>query len=267
MSRVLTEEALRDRLPIGGLGLPLHVLSSVGSTNDVALGLAESGAPEGTLIVADAQTRGRGRGGHTWQTPPGMGLAMSLVLRPRQVRPETAWGVSVAGALAVAEALETEGAAPRIKWPNDVLLRDRKVAGLLVDAGWEGERLSYAVLGIGINVLEGSVPPDASVDYPATSVEHELGRPLDRAALLLETLEALARWYARLGTAALREAWWQRMAFRDQRVSVWEGRDEVRGTLTGIDAAGGAVLVLADGQRVRVGAGAARLRPIDRSPE
>jgi BirA family biotin operon repressor/biotin-[acetyl-CoA-carboxylase] ligase len=264
---MLTDEALRGRLPIGGFGLPLHVLPSVGSTNDVALGLAEAGAPEGTLVVAEMQTRGRGRSGQAWQTPRGTALAMSLVLRPGQIRPETAWGISVVGAVAVAEALETEGAAPSIKWPNDVLLRERKVAGLLVDASWEGERLSYAVMGIGVNVLEGSAPPDARVDYPATSLEHELGRPVDRGTLLLATLESLARWYARLGTMGLREAWWQRMAFRDQRVSVWDGREEVRGRLAGIDAAGGVVLALDGGERVNVGAGAARLRPIDRAPE
>ena len=264
---MLTEGMLRDRLPIGGFGLPLHVLPSVGSTNDVALGLAEAGAPEGTLVVADTQTRGRGRSGRLWHTPPGSALAMSLVLRPRSLRPETAWGISVAGALAVAEALETEGAAPSIKWPNDVLLGERKAAGLLVDASWEGERLSYAVLGIGVNVLAGSAPPDEGVDYPATSLEHELGRPVDRGTLLLATLESLARWYARLGTAGLREAWWQRMAFRDQRVSVWDGLHEARGRLTGIDAAGGVVLVLEGGERVIVGAGAARLRPIDRATE
>lgn len=264
---MLADQTLRDRLPIGGLGSPLYVLPSVGSTNDVALGLAEAGAPEGALVVADSQTRGRGRGGQAWQTRPGTALAMSLLLRPRQIRPETAWGITVAGALAVAEALETEGAAPSIKWPNDVLLGERKVAGLLADVGWEGERLLYAVLGIGVNVLLGSAPPDESVDYPATSLEHELGRPVDRGTLLLATLESLARWYRKLGTVGLREAWWQRMAFRDQRVSVWDGREEVRGRLAGIDAAGGVVLALDGGERVNVGAGAARLRPIDRAPE
>src|SRR4030066_202267 len=100
---MLTEEALRARLPIGGFGLPLHVLASVGSTNDVA------------------------------------------------------------------EALETEGAAPRIKWPNDVLLGERKAAGLLVDASWEAERLVHAVLGIGVNVLAGASPPGEEVDFPATN--------------------------------------------------------------------------------------------------
>jgi BirA family biotin operon repressor/biotin-[acetyl-CoA-carboxylase] ligase len=264
---MLTEATLRARLPIGGLGLPLYVLPSVGSTNDVALGLAEGGAPEGALVVADMQTRGRGRGEHTWHTPPGVALAMSVILRPRQVRPEAVWGISVAGALAVAEALETEGADPSIKWPNDVLVGGRKAAGLLVDAAWDGERLAHAVLGIGVNVLAGAVPPEGSVDFPATSLEHALGRPVDRGTLLLAMLEALARWYPRLGSVGLREAWWQRMAFRDQRVSVWEGRSEVRGRLVGVDTTGGVVLGLDSGERVTVSAGAARLRPIDRPTE
>jgi BirA family transcriptional regulator, biotin operon repressor / biotin---[acetyl-CoA-carboxylase] ligase len=264
---MLSEEALRARLPIGGFGLPLHVLASVGSTNDVAVDLAAAGAPEGTLVVADTQTRGRGRSGRAWQTRPGTALAMSLVLRPREVRPATAWGISVAGALAVAEALETEGGAPSIKWPNDVLLVERKVAGLLVDASWVGERLAHAVLGIGVNVLAGSVPPDDEVDFPATSLEHALGRPVERETLLLAILESLARWVSRLGSESLREAWWQRMAYRDRWVSVENAGREVSGRLVGIDPAGGVVLRLEGGERVNAGAGAARLRPIDRQPE
>jgi len=264
---MLTEEGLRARLPIGGFGLPLHVLASVGSTNDVAVDLALAGAPEGTLVVADSQTRGRGRSGRPWQTRAGTALAMSLILRPRRVRPATAWEIGVAGALAVAEAVETEGAAPRIKWPNDVLLGERKAAGLLVDASWEAERMVHAVLGIGVNVLAGSSPPDDEVDFPATNLEHVLGRPVDRGTLLLAVLESLARWVPRLGSAGLRDAWWQRMAYRQQWVSVETAGREVRGMLTGIDAAGGVVLRLEGGEQVHAGAGASRLRPIDRAPE
>jgi BirA family transcriptional regulator, biotin operon repressor / biotin---[acetyl-CoA-carboxylase] ligase len=264
---MFTEGELRQRLPVGGLGLPLYLLPSVGSTNDVALGLAEGGAPEGALVVAEAQTRGRGRSGASWQTHPGTALALSLVLRPPQARLATAWGITVAGALAVAEALETEGAQPAIKWPNDVLLGGRKVAGVLVDAGWEGARLLYAVLGIGVNVLAGSAPPDEGLDFPATCLEAQLGRPVDRATLLLATLESLTRWYARLGTSALSEAWWQRMAFRDRWVSVWDGRTEVQGRLDGLDVNGGVILIQDGGERVTVGAGAGRLRPIDSPTE
>jgi BirA family biotin operon repressor/biotin-[acetyl-CoA-carboxylase] ligase len=163
--------------------------------------------------------------------------------------------------------LETEGAAPRIKWPNDVLLGERKAAGLLVDASWEAERLVHAVLGIGVNVLAGSSPPDEEVDFPATNLEHVLGRSVDRGTLLLAVLESLARWVPRLGSASLREAWWQRMAYREEWVSVETAGREVRGILTGIDAAGGVVLSLEGGEQVHAGVGASRLRPIDRAPE
>ena len=264
---MLTEAGLRSRLPIGGFGLPLHLLASVGSTNDFALDLAAGGAPEGTLVVADSQTKGRGRGERRWQTRAGTSLAMSLVLRPRAVRPESAWGISVVGALAVSEALEMEGAVPAIKWPNDVLLGGRKVAGLLVDATWEGERLASAVLGIGVNVLDGSAPPDEDVDFPATSLEASLRRPVDRGTLLLAVLEALARWVPRLGSTTLREAWWQRMAYRDEWVSVEDAGRALRGRLVGLDAGGGVQLGLENGEQVTVGAGAARLRPIDRPSE
>ena len=264
---MFNDAELRRQLPIGGYGMPLHFLASVGSTNDLAVDLAAGGAPEGTLVVADTQTRGRGRGERLWQTRAGTALAMSLVLRPRAIRPESAWGISVVGALAVAEALETEGAAPAIKWPNDVLVGGRKVAGLLVDASWDGERLESAVLGIGVNILMGSTPPGAEVEFPATSLEESLGRPVDRGTLLLAILEALARWVPRLGSVALREAWWQRMAYRHGWVSVEDAGRFLRGRLVGLDAGGGVLLGLESGERVTVGVGAARLRPIDKLSE
>ena len=264
---MFTEEALRTRLPIGGLGLPLHFFESVGSTNDVALDLAQRGAPHGTLVVADAQTRGRGRGTRRWETPAGTSLALSVLLRPRLIAVEGAWGFGVAGAMAVVEAMEMEGAAAAIKWPNDVLVGGRKAAGLLVDAVWEGEQLEAAIVGIGVNVLDGSAPPDGQVDYPATSLQAALGRAVDRSTLLLAILEALARWLPRVGSADLRQAWWQTMAYRDEWVSVEERGRELRGRLAGIDADGGVILQTANGETMKVGAGGGRLRPIDKASE
>lgn len=264
---MFTEDDLRGRLPIGGLGVPLHFLASVGSTNDLALDLAHAGASHGTLVVAESQTRGRGRGGRQWKTPAGTGLAASIVLRPSQALARGAWAIGVAGALAVAEAAEMEGAMPAIKWPNDVLLGGKKVAGLLVDAMWQGEQLQTAVLGMGVNVLEGSAPPDDEVDFPATSMQEAIGRYVDRGALLLAMLESLSRWLPRVGGAELRQAWWRRLAYRDEWVSVVEDGHEVRGRLTGINAGGGIELSSAGGISVTVGAGAGRLRPIDKPLE
>lgn len=264
---MFTEQTLRTRLPIGGLGLPLHFFESVGSTNDVALDLARGGAPHGALVVADAQTRGRGRGERRWVTPAGTSLAFSLLLRPKLDVVEGAWGIGVAAALAVVEAIEMEGAKAAVKWPNDVLLGRRKAAGLLVDALWDGERLEAAVVGIGVNVLAGSAPSDDQVDFPATSLQAALGRAVDRSTLLLTILEALARRLPRVGSSDLRQAWWQKMAYRDEWVSVEDRGTERRGWLTGIDADGGVILRTESGGTLNVGAGAGRLRPIDKPPE
>jgi BirA family biotin operon repressor/biotin-[acetyl-CoA-carboxylase] ligase len=264
---MFSEHFLRTRLPIGGLGQPLHFFESIGSTNDVALGLARSGAAHGTLVVADSQTHGRGRGARRWATPAGTSLALSLLLRPRLGVAGGAWAIGVAGALAVVDAMEMEGAEASVKWPNDVLLGQRKAAGLLVDALWEGEQLEAAVVGIGVNVLAGSAPPDGEVDFPATSLQAALGRAVDRGTLLLAIVEALARWLPRVGSGDLRQAWWQKMAYRDERVSVEDRGREWRGWLAGIDADGGVILRTEQGETVIVGAGAGRLRPIDKPPE
>jgi BirA family biotin operon repressor/biotin-[acetyl-CoA-carboxylase] ligase len=264
---MFTEQILRARLPIGGLGLPLHFYESIGSTNDVALELARGGSAHGTLVVADAQTRGRGRGEKRWATPAGASLALSVLLRPRLSAAGGAWGIGVAGALAVVDAMEMEGAVAAVKWPNDVLLGGRKAAGVLVDALWEGEQLGGAVVGIGVNVLEGSAPPDDRVDFPATSLQTALGRAVDRSTLLLAILEALVRWLPRVGSGELRQSWWQRMAYREEWVSVEDGGMERRGRLVGIDAGGGVVLRTASEETVTVGAGAGRLRPIDKPLE
>lgn len=137
-------------------------LERVDSTNRVARERALSGAPEGTVIVADRQEQGRGRFGRHFFSPPGTGLYMSIVLRPA-IPPQQALYVTTAAAVAVAEAVEQlTGESARIKWVNDVYLRDKKVCGILTEGGMEGERLRFAVLGIGVNLAPppGGFPPD-----------------------------------------------------------------------------------------------------------
>lgn len=261
---MLDEASLRSRLPVGEFGNPLHFFVSIGSTNDQADELARQGAPHGTLVVADAQTAGRGRGGSAWLTPPGSGLAMSLVLRPIGLASERAWGLNVLGALAVLDGLEMEGVRAEIKWPNDVLAGGRKLAGVLTEATWQGERLDHAVLGLGVNVGLASVPSLAVVDFPATCVEAVAGRAVDRAGLLSGILDGLRRWYPRIGSAAMLEAWGRSLAFLGEVVEVEQARGTVRGTLQGLTPDG--QLVLWDGERrqVLIEAGAWRLRPVAR---
>ena len=223
------------------LGRPRLHLRETGSTNDRARALAVAGAPHGTLVTTGLQTAGRGRQGRTWTTPAGRALLMSLVLRgPDRMLP-------LAAAVAVAE---TAGPEAAIKWPNDVLLDGRKVAGILAEArpqdGW-------AVLGMGINV---ALRPD---DFPEElrASAGSLGlEPSDVEAFLERLLATLERTLD-LEPAALLDAWRARDALRGREVA-WAGGT---GRADGIDGDGRLVVALAGGGRTALEAGEVHLRP------
>jgi BirA family biotin operon repressor/biotin-[acetyl-CoA-carboxylase] ligase len=250
-------EELRAWIPAGGFGEDLYVFDSVESTNTTAASLAHGGAAEGTLVVADHQRRGRGRGGSRWETPAGTAIAMSLVLRPSVAHPLHWTGL---GALAVVDALEREGMAARIKWPNDVLLDGRKVAGVLAEACWEANRLRYLVLGIGVNVGRGSVPVDG-LAFPATSAEEYSGRVVVRTRLIAGIVHGLTEWNAQLGSARFLQAWEDRLAYKGERVRVELGQGLRQGRLVGLGPEGQARLLLDDGREVSFGGEARSLRP------
>ncbi len=258
-------EALKPHLPIGRLGEPFHFFDRIGSTNDYAQELARQLAPHGTLVVADEQTAGRGRWQRNWSTPPGAALAFSLVLRPDGIPSAWLTGLNALGALAVALALEAWDLGARIKWPNDVLLSGRKVAGVLVEADWVGERLAAVVLGIGVNVKGGSAPSDDEVDFPATSVEEVLGEGVERRAVLLKILEEVDRWWDQLGSEALRSAWESRLAYRNEAVAVEGRQGRLRGKLIGISGSGYLRIETPDGTMREVGDDFSRLRPVDKA--
>lgn len=166
---------------------------------DVARALAEEGAPEGTVVLADAQTAGRGRAGHTWHSPPGQSLYLSVVLRPR-LHPARAGWITMSAALAVLDTLEdvrepagAQTFSSAIKWFNDVLLNGRKVCGILVESSITGAQFDYAVLGIGLNVNTRFDDAPAEVQQIATSLWRELGHPLDRERVLATLLEHIGR--------------------------------------------------------------------------
>jgi BirA family biotin operon repressor/biotin-[acetyl-CoA-carboxylase] ligase len=224
---------------MSALGRPRLHLREVDSTNLRAKALAAAGAPHGTLVTATAQTAGRGRQGRTWTAPPGRTLLLSLVLR------EPARLLPLAAAAAVAD-LAGEGA--RIKWPNDVLVDGRKVAGILAEArpqeGW-------GVLGIGLNV---AVRPG---DLPAELRERAgtLGlEPGDVEPALERLLDALDRWLA-ADDAAVLDAVRARDALAGREIH-WAGGS---GMARGVDAAGGLVVELADGTRTSLDAGEVHL--------
>jgi BirA family biotin operon repressor/biotin-[acetyl-CoA-carboxylase] ligase len=148
---MLNQRRLEAGLPIEGLGDPLYVFSTLGSTNDEAKSLANQGAPHGTLVLADEQTSGRGRQDRKWYTKAATGLALSLILRLEST-PAAMSTLTVLGALAVTESLTQLGVKAWIKWPNDVIVEAGKLAGVLVEAVWLGDQIEYGIVGIGVNV-------------------------------------------------------------------------------------------------------------------
>jgi len=208
-------EAWERALPrLGPFARRLRWFSTVGSTNDIALGLADDGAAEGTTIAADTQTAGRGRRGREWFSAPGAGLYVSVVLRPEVRRlpmpaePATP-RITLAAGVALAEGVRASTGLPaELKWPNDLVSTRRKLAGILAETSGDAGDGSAVVVGIGINVRHTPFP--SALAATATSLETELGRPVDRALVLVETLAALAARYEDLRTGrfdAILTAW------------------------------------------------------------
>ncbi|MGE5540100.1 MAG: biotin--[acetyl-CoA-carboxylase] ligase [Gemmatimonas sp.] len=229
-------------------------LDETGSTNDDAIAAARAGAPEGTLIWARRQTKGRGRRGRAWVSPAG-NLHLSLVLRP-DVPPSRAGELAFVAALAAAEACAglARGADVRCKWPNDVLVNGRKTAGLLIESSITGAALEWVVVGIGINLA--AHPDDA--EYPATHLAAHAGRaiPVDEAMAALGAAFA-GRYdeWRRLGFKPVREAWLARAAGIGGPVRVRLESSEFTGTFVGIDGEGALIVALPDGRTRRVTAG------------
>jgi BirA family transcriptional regulator, biotin operon repressor / biotin---[acetyl-CoA-carboxylase] ligase len=190
------EAALRSVVPVAGLGDPLRYLSEAGSTNDEALAWAAQGAPEGALVVADHQSAGRGRRGRTWHAPPGSALLFSLVLRPR-LSPDRLGLLTTALGVAGAEAVRSFGIDARVKWPNDVTVDGRKLAGVLVESRLFDARVE-AVAGMGLNVSVGPATLPSDVADRATSLVDHADMSSQRHVVLETILEALARLYSSL---------------------------------------------------------------------
>lgn len=245
-------------LPLGAL----RFYDRTGSTNDEALAWTLRGAPDFSLVVADEQTRGRGRMGRVWFTPPGAALAMSLILHPSES--ERAHPARTTGllALSLSDSLRSLGLHPQIKWPNDVLINGRKVAGILVEATWTGETLEALVLGMGVNVLATSVPPADQLLFPATSLETELGQPVERVELLRSILVSVLHWRPKLGTDDFLDTWNASLAFRGQQVRVVDSSEgSVLGELIGLKPDGSLQLRDERGRSVTVPFGEVHLRP------
>jgi BirA family biotin operon repressor/biotin-[acetyl-CoA-carboxylase] ligase len=260
---ILSEEEVRERLHAGVIGRRLVCLPETNSTNADAFRLAEKGADEGTVVITDAQSGGKGRMGRVWSSPPGTNLYCSVVLRPT-VKPYQAPQLTFLSAVAVARAIEqTTDLKPEIKWPNDVLLRGRKVAGLLNEMSAETDAINFVILGIGVNLNMTSAQFPADLRTPATSLLLEQGRPVGRAqfaAAMLSELDRLYGDFIQHGFGPVRDEWQQRCNAKGHEVSVSDGGAEtLRGKFDGIDGDGAMLVRLPGGTIERILCGDVRV--------
>jgi BirA family transcriptional regulator, biotin operon repressor / biotin---[acetyl-CoA-carboxylase] ligase len=232
-------------------GACMYWLESTASTNDVAARLAEAGATEGTTVVAETQTAGRGRHGHVWFSPPGAGLYVSVIVRPGRALSagdHPAALITLASGVAIAEAVRVVTGLPaEIKWPNDVLIGRRKLAGILTESAVQSGILQFVIIGFGVNLRPAFSPELAS---RKTSIEEETTGPADRALLLAEILAAISDRYADLQAGrfdAILSAW-RRLAIslRGARVEWDSPAGIVRGRAEDIDRHGALLVRVGD---------------------
>lgn len=236
---------------------------SLPSTNDRAMELAQDGAPEGTVVMAEEQTRGRGRLGRAWHSPKGTGIWLSTILRPA-CSPAATAAVTLVAAVALSRAIEAEsGLRPGIKWPNDLLLSGRKVGGILTEISAELDRVNHLVLGLGVNSnhAAGDFPPDLA--GLATSLRIELGRKVSRTALTVRILAEFASSYQEFlerGFASARAEWLERSATLGRAVVATGPTSRLEGLAVDLDPDGALIIKTPAGDLHRVTGGEVTLR-------
>jgi BirA family biotin operon repressor/biotin-[acetyl-CoA-carboxylase] ligase len=243
----LDTDAIRRHLTAEVVGRQIYLFGEVDSTNVRLASLARGGASEGTVVLAEHQTAGRLRRGDAWFSPDGVNLYASVLLRPRL--PARQLGLfSLITSLAVSDVIKELGGQPAIKWPNDVLVGGRKVAGSLAEGGIRGEEVDYVVLGVGVNLnvdaaaLAAALGPSGGF---ATSLAAALGHDIDRNAFTAAYLNHLDRWARRWDTEGpppIVAAWKERDIVTGRRVAVRGPQGVVEGRAVGIDATGALVV-------------------------
>ena len=262
LNRQMIEEAAGE-FEAGVFGAAVHAYEQVGSTNDILREMAEAGAAEGTLVIAEEQTAGRGRMGRTWIAEPGTSLLMSVLFRP-PVEPLEAHRLVMVMGLAAIEAGEAETSPPAplpssqqerrgeiridVKWPNDLQIGGKKLAGILPESAIEGEQLRWVIVGMGLNVNQGFAADDP-LSARATSLCAAAGREIDRARLLARILAGINHWYGRIETDALAETWRARCVTLGKRVHIAIPGGSLLGVAEDLDANGALWLRGDNGER------------------
>jgi BirA family biotin operon repressor/biotin-[acetyl-CoA-carboxylase] ligase len=251
--RLFPHEITRD-LNTKFVGKKIHYCEAVPSTMEVAMALGIKGAPEGTLVVAETQTKGKGRLGRTWFSPKYKGIYLSLILRPK-FSPERAPLLTLLSAVSICEAIkEYCGLSAEIKWPNDILIHHKKVAGILTELNAEMDEVNFVIIGIGLNVNNDK----KSLISGATSLREIKGEAVSRPALLQEVLRRIEANYLALehkGPKVIIEKWREHSITLGRRVKVYSHREHIEGEAVNIDMDGGLLVRKDSGITQKVMAG------------
>ena len=251
-------EEIQRGLVTERLGKKIHYLPEVDSTNLYARKLAEEGALEGEVVVAESQTGGKGRLGRSWVSPPGLNLYLSVILRPK-LPPLHAPQITLMSAVAMAETVQSfVSFPPEIKWPNDIMAKGEKLAGILTESSCDRDRLSYVILGIGVNVNFSRELMPESIRGIATSLMILGGKAVDRSAFVLQLIRNLERCYGELeegGFSFLAERWAGFFRLKGKRVRVQMLEQAILGKAMGIDIDGALILEDDGGVSQRIVAG------------
>lgn len=246
--------AMRTRM----FGRHLHLLDTTVSTQENAMRLAERGAAEGTLVIAEEQTGGRGRQGRKFFSPSGQGIWMSVILRPQQPLQYTPQLTLLVGVAVCRAVRRITGVAAVIKWPNDLLIDGRKVCGILLESAVEDQRTRYCIAGIGIDVNLDATDYPVELQNIATSLKEATGAHVDRTALIaavMEELENLYTLYGEEGFKSIGVMWEALSAIVGRRVSVKDNGQAIEGTVEGLDASGALLVRRSDGSLATLFAG------------
>lgn len=245
--RLFADDLLARLAQVRVVGRTIRVFEETNSTNDLVDRMARDGVPEGVVVFAESQTRGRGRLGRVWMSPRGKGLWFSVLLRPA-LPPQAATQLTIAAATSICRAIHVvTGLSPEIKWPNDILYRGRKLAGILTEMGAELDRIKHVVIGAGLNVNQSAEDFPPELRRQATSLQMESGQAVARPVLAAEILRQLDLDYARIGQGKFGEIadeWARQCSTLGLRVSIQVGNRQVNGLAEALDA-DGALLVRA----------------------
>lgn len=259
---VITSEAISSRLSTKYMGRNVTYYETIGSTNLTAKELADKGCENGTLVVADSQTNGRGRRGRDWLSPKGNCIYMTEVLRPK-IAPANASMVTLVAALAICHGLkELTGLDLKIKWPNDIVASKKKVCGILTEMSAEVDYIYYIVVGIGINVNNTEFSEE--LKDKATSLYLETGKKQDRAGIIAKVLSYFEQYYDRFlktcDLSLLKELYVKELINYQQKVIVLSDADSYEGTALGITNQGHLLVEKEDKEVVEVYAGEVSVR-------